>query len=152
MFADLEEFLDGRCQLRVGGRTYQVQEPNAKEGLRLQTLFADPENTLSSERELGEIMKLLGPVWDELEQNGVGQTKATFVGRVALIYYAINPASAIKYASGGVDDPGNPLPPARKTFWGKSIRPSLVLTEHGIPVAVHGSKRLTRASGSTTSP
>lgn len=147
MFADLDNFLDGRCPLTVGGKTYYVPEPTAIEGIRLQRLFANPETELSDPQELDEIQRILGPVWDEFEADKVGTTKAIFAGRVALIYYAMGKEKALIYASGGIDDPGNPLPrvgPNRTS-------PSRGRTDTGTQAAVPGSNRLGRGRGSTTS-
>lgn len=144
MFADLDEFLDGGFPLIVGGKTYYVPEPNAREGLRLQRIFADPKGELNDAQEFSEIVSILGPVWDAMESDGVGQSKAMFAGRVALIYFAMGKDKAYIYASGGLDDPGNPLPR-------QQISRSRGHTDTGIQEAVPGTTRLGRANGSTTS-
>ncbi len=137
MFADLNEFLDGRCPITVKGKTYYVAEPNALAGLRIQRMFIDPTTTLDDAQETAEIMSLLGPVWDEMNADGVGYTKALFAGRVALIYYAMGPDKAAIYASGGIDDPGNPLPREEKP----KTSPSRGRTARGIRAAGHGTRR-----------
>jgi hypothetical protein len=120
MFEDVDEFLDASCPIKANGKTYLVSEPTAIEGVRLQRLFAEPENTLTDEQEMFEIRKLLGPVWEAMNADGVGHTKAVFAGRCALIYYAISPSAAKQYASGGLDDPGNPLPPKPRWWRGSA--------------------------------
>lgn len=137
MFTDLDEFLDGRCPITVKGKTYYVAEPNARQGLRLQRMFLDPTTVLDDARELEEIRSLLGPVWDEMNADGVGYSKMLFAGRVALIYYAMGSDKAIIYAAGGVHDPGNPQPREEKP----QISPSRGRTARGIRAAGHGTRR-----------
>lgn len=144
MFADLDEMLDGRCPLKLNEKTYYVPEPSALEGIRLQRLFADPTTELSDELEMKEIFALLGPVWDEMAADGIGQKKAFFAGRIALLYYAMGPEQALLYATGGLDDPGNPLPRMQTS----RVRGR---TDPGTQAEAPGTKRLGRANGSTTS-
>lgn len=116
MFEDLKDVVDPRLPLRVDGRLYHVPEPTAFEGLRLQAIFADPEVHLTDDMERTEILKILGPVYDEMRSYGVPWSRIMLAGRTALIHHAMSPSKARQYALGG-DDPGNPLPPKPRRRW-----------------------------------
>lgn len=118
MFEDLQNVVDARLPVRVDGRTYHVPEPTALEGLRLQAIFADPETHLTDDMERAEIIKFLGPVYDEMQEHGVPWSKIMLAGRTVLIHHAMSPSAAMRYALGG-DDPGNPLPPKPKRWRGR---------------------------------
>lgn len=111
MFEDLELVLDGRLPIIAGGQEFYVPEPSAKEGLRLQRLFAYGSARIDDMTELREILNILGPVWQEMIDANVGESKAMAAGRLALIHYAIGPTAATNFIAG--DDLGKDLPPKR---------------------------------------
>ena len=111
MFADLDEVLEGDLKLKVKGKVYVVKEPTALEGLKLQRTFNDPERTLDDAEETLLIRRLFGPVWDQMLDDDVPDQLIMFSGRTALLHYALGAHMAEAYVRGGVDDPGNPLPP-----------------------------------------
>lgn len=110
-FQELANMIDGRCPLVVNGHTYHVPQPSVRHGINLTLLLGDHTTELSDREEYAHIRTILGPVWDEMEANGVGKSLALFAGRVAMLWYGVGPAQAMKYAAGGFDDPaGGPLP------------------------------------------
>lgn len=120
MFADLDEVLDGGLPILAGGHRYLIPEPTVRQGLALVRVFAENDGKLDDTTELAEARKLLGPIWDRMNNDGVGYSKAVFAGRYALIHYALGPNTARAYVQQrGVVDAGNPLPPAPKRFRGK---------------------------------
>lgn len=122
-FTDLNTMMDGRCPLVVGGHTYMVAQPTVRVGINLTLLLNDHTTELSDREEYAHIRQILGPVWDEMESNGVGKSLAMFAGRVALIWYGIGPAQAIVYAQRGDTDAGGPLPSMpRKWHRGRTYR------------------------------
>ncbi|WP_037161074.1 DUF7426 family protein [Rhodococcoides fascians] len=120
MFADLDEVLDGGLPLKVGGRPYLVPEPTIRQGLALVRVFAENDGKLDDATELAEAKKILGPIWDQFNRDGVGHSKSVFAGRYALLHYTMGPGTAQAYVrQRGVVDAGNPLPPKPTRYRGK---------------------------------
>lgn len=66
-FQDLSEIFNPGLALPIRGKTYTIPAPSAEDGLRLHMHFHDPSMSFTDERELAEIMKLLGAKWEPNE-------------------------------------------------------------------------------------
>lgn len=111
--ADLETVIRGGLDIPIGRKTYTVAEPTAREGIRLMLMFHDPSTNLSDAEELAEIKRLLGPVWDQMNDDNVGWSKMMHAGRTALFKYGLGDENAQTYWTGGLEALGkglNPLP------------------------------------------
>ena len=110
-FKDLSEFFDPDLRLPIRGKTYTITSPNAEQGIKIRALFADPEETITNEVEYDTIRQLLGPVWDEMNADGVSWVETMHAGRTALMYYGISPSVGETHWEHGLATPGNQLPP-----------------------------------------
>lgn len=60
-FGDLAKYRNPNLVLTIDGHSYEIPQPNARDGLRIRQLFA--LEYLSDATEVEEIMKLLGAKW-----------------------------------------------------------------------------------------
>lgn len=110
---DADEIIEGGLSIPIGRKVYHVAEPTAREGIRLQLLFHNPNTNLTDVDELREIKRLVGPVWDQMNADGVGWSKMMHAGRTALFKYGLGDENAETFWNGGLEALGkglNPLP------------------------------------------
>ncbi|KZM75743.1 hypothetical protein [Nocardia terpenica] len=86
---DLTEFYDPDLSLPIGGVLYKITCPGITEADRLRSLVAD--ETLTTAQEYAEVVKILGPVREEMARNGVPDTMAMHAGRTALLHFGGSP-------------------------------------------------------------
>ena len=110
-FKDLSEFFDPDLRLPIRGKTYTITSPNAEQGIKIRAMFADDEHVVTNDEELAEIRAMLGPVWDEMQADGVSWIEMMHAGRTALMYYGISPAIGETHWDRGLATPGNQMPP-----------------------------------------
>lgn len=126
-FRDLDEFFDDSLRLPIGGKEYVVPSPNAETGLWCQGMLAagvavhagrQPEGIaeLDDEQENNLYQRVLGPVWGELQADGVPWTRIRHAGITAFLWAAGNEdlASAF-WESGGRGEAPAPNRKARRT-------------------------------------
>ncbi|MBH0778824.1 DUF7426 family protein [Nocardia bovistercoris] len=89
-YRELTEFYDPDLLLPIGGVVYRVKCPTIGEADRLRRLIVD--DSVTSDQELEEIIKILGPVRDEMAANGVRDTMALHAGRTALLHFGGTPS------------------------------------------------------------
>lgn len=144
-FRELEEFFEGSCILPIHGKKYRVPEPPALFGLKLKMLYSDPEREIGDAEELRLMRELLGPVWDEMNTEGVRYSGMVHAGRTALLWYGLTPEAAKTFwLGGGVN---HPLPPPPATMIRRRER-----TAQMILAGARGLSRWVSGSGTTTSP
>lgn len=141
-FKDLNQFLEPWCPVKVAskkypqGKVYQAPEPNINLGLRIILFLDRSENTeLTDIEEYDLYQELLGPVWDEMRDDGCSMPTILLAGRAVLVYWGISPQKALDYIAG--DDPGKALPSMRNPaiLWRWIFR-SPVRTGQTIPAEV----------------
>lgn len=110
-FKDLSEFFDPDLKIPVRGKVYRIPAPNALDGLRLRKAFNDPSAHYTDDDEIEEWKLLLGPVWDEMIEDGIDWKSLSHVGRTAMFYYGLGETLAQVTWQTGLGDSGNPLPP-----------------------------------------
>ena len=107
-FDDLDDFFDPDLKLKIGDKTYRIQSPNAKDGLRLRRFYLNPTATGTPGKDdyLEEIMKILGAEWDEdtqeyvggvwsdMQNDGVSWSKMMHAGETAVMYYGLGESQA----------------------------------------------------------
>lgn len=108
---DAEEIVVSGLDIPIGRKVYHVEEPSAREGLRLQIMFHNPDTSLDDLQELREIKRLLGPVWDQMNDDGVGWSKMVHAGRTALFKYGLGDENASIFWHGGLEALGKGLNP-----------------------------------------
>lgn len=97
----LGSFLDPILAIPYRDKTYEVPAVDAETGLRLQKLVAagvrtaldgsvDPATIelVNDEEELGFYETVLGPVYDELLEDGASSPAVKFIGQTALMWHA----------------------------------------------------------------
>lgn len=123
-FKDLDEFFDDTLPLPVGNKYYKIPSPPAEIGLWCQRVLvagieiasgeqagAVPEmpTILGDDEEKDLYRKLLGPVWQELWDDGVSWEKIKHIGQTAFIWVGGSREMAeVFWNSGG--DPKAPAP------------------------------------------
>ena len=106
-FEDLAAFIDPGFELPIRGKTYRVPAPSAKDGLFLQAIVDSGESmiiarsitranrkVLSDEDERSTYQMALGPVYDELVDDGVEWPILKHAGMTALIHWTRVPEAA----------------------------------------------------------
>lgn len=129
-FQDLDEFFDSSLRLPVGGTTYVVPSPDAATGLYAQRLFQIFVNARTdrkvAEEDLAKLqledgeerdlyMRLLGPVYQQMVDDGVQWEKLKFCGTTALMWVAVSLQAAEKFwERGGIPEAPTPNRQARR--------------------------------------
>lgn len=117
---DLDELLDPALRLPIRGKEYRVV-CSAYHGLHLHHLFANGAH-LNDDEERTEILKMLGPAYQQMLEDSVPWARISHAGRTAMFWFGHSPALGQKvWESGGV--PGNPTPPSpRRKAMGDKLR------------------------------
>lgn len=94
-------WLDSGLILPINGKKYQVPEPNAELGLRLEVLMnsANRETdryrqVLSDQEEHDLYSELLGPAYDEMIADGVSYPVMKLAATTAMIHFVISAEAA----------------------------------------------------------
>ena len=157
---DAEEIVVSGLALPIGRKVYRVEEPTAREGLRLQMMFHDPDMNLSDVEELREIKRLLGPVWDQMNDDGVGWSKMVHAGRTALFKYGLGDENASIFWHGGLEALGKGLNPQPQRDPRERVsavvakanrRVSQALMARRMPAAANGYRSLVSDDGTSIS-
>ena len=127
-FRDLADFWSEGLALPIKGKTYLVPEPNAEDGLLLQSIFSaglaiatapsgeEPADAIANMARLGSgiddttnlYRRCLGSVYDEMIADGLSLRIIRHAAQTALFWVAIGEAEALAYW----ERPANPTPPA----------------------------------------
>lgn len=101
---DLREFHDPHLHLPIGGKTYTVKAPNARDGLRLKAYVLSPDSadmTVSGRANIEMIAMILGStydpatdtmtggLWDELIADGIPLDEVYHVANTAIAHFAV---------------------------------------------------------------
>ncbi|MBB5853980.1 hypothetical protein ACFQ05_11785 [Amycolatopsis umgeniensis] len=125
-YRDLDELLDGRLELPIGGTVYAVPPVDAETGLRLQRLHDwmfgvaaavkahedDPDagelsvpepggELLSDAQEIDMYRKSLGTAYDEMVADGVAWPRFKVAGMTAFLHHTQSPEAAEAYWNTG---------------------------------------------------
>ncbi|MFI5778139.1 hypothetical protein [Nocardia sp. NPDC051570] len=106
---EFDEFFDPALYLPVRDHQVRIGAPSAWDGLRLRKLLADLD-ALTPEVERGEVRRLLGDAWDELDQLGADSTVVALAGRAALLHFGKSPDAAAAFWNGEIDPNGDSEP------------------------------------------
>ena len=127
-FRDLDEFFDSSLQLPIGGRVYAIPSPDGETGLWVQRVIALGEKTArgqqvsddqaaslelddDEERSLHE--RLLGPVLDDMIEDGCSWEQIKLAGNTAMVWTGFGLEAAERFwNSGGL--PEAQAPEAKK--------------------------------------
>jgi len=113
-FAALDELLDEALELPVGEKVYRIPSPPAEDGLRIERITtlaarivaggADPETEALDDQEELDLYRLcLGPVYDELREDGVSWAVFRHVALTAMFWITADRETAEAYWSSGGD-------------------------------------------------
>lgn len=116
-FQDLEEFFDDTLPLPIAGKTYVVPPPDAETGIKMKAHFelglrimsgeVDPEEgDLDDDEERDLYQQALGPVYQEMLDDGVNWPKLKRAGMTAF-YWIVGETSMAErfWATGEPIDP-----------------------------------------------
>lgn len=116
VFKDLREFVDkASIDLPIDGTVYTVYDVDAETGLWAQTIVElgiaahngqeVDGSVLDDDAERGMFQRLLGATLDEMAANGVDWADIKRAGITALLWIAVDEATAVRYWESG-DTPG----------------------------------------------
>ncbi|WP_203236957.1 DUF7426 family protein [Nocardia panacis] len=106
---EFDEFLDPDLYLPVRGQQVRVASPSAWDGLRLRRLLSDLDS-LTPEVERGEVRRMLGAAWDQLDRLGADSTVIALAGRTALLHFGKNSDAAASFWNGEIEPDGDNEP------------------------------------------
>jgi len=86
---DLDSFFRPDLMLPIRGKVYTVPSPDGTEGPRLRNVILD--NGLPPTEQIDEAIKVLGPAFAEMVDDGVPWTMILHAGRTALLHYGMSP-------------------------------------------------------------
>lgn len=142
-FDDSLEYTNVKSKAYPDGKTYRIASPDAKTGVWLAALAevgvraaagadiaAEDLNSLKldDDEEISLYQRVMGPVYDELIEDGVPWTVLQKIGEDAYIYFALSPEVADASLEGSGNQPARPnrakRRTAQKTAGSKSSRAS----------------------------
>ena len=90
----LDQFLEPGLALRIRGRTYMVAPPSAWDGLRLRSHFSRADAGFDPDVERREAEAILGPVWRQMIDDRIDDTRRLHAGRTAMLHWGLSPEAA----------------------------------------------------------
>jgi hypothetical protein len=117
-FKDLDDFFHDSLDLPIGAKIYSVPSPDATLGLWCQRVLGagisianggDPDTIPNLPQELDDqeerdlYVRLLGPVWDQLQADGVSWERIRMVGQTAFIWVGGSRELAEQFWNSGGD-------------------------------------------------
>lgn len=108
---DLDDLMDPDLHLPIKGRDYAIS-CSARQGLHLHRLITTGAK-LDDEQERAEVLQMLGPTYQQMDDDGVAWPVIAHAARVAMLWFGHSEAAGqAMWESAGV--PGNPIPPSPK--------------------------------------
>lgn len=160
VFRDLDELLDPRLELVIGGKVYVVEPPNAELGLWCERVLQTGANLHAAERDeqVTEVMqrfgdapppgdnpdlplqaRVLGGTYQQMVDDGVAWPKVKFCGHTTFIWITMGEEAALAYWNAG----GRPEQPAPNRAARRKTSP---------PTGAAPSTRKRGSMSTTTSP
>lgn len=107
-FAALDELFDDTLTLPFGSRAYVIPSPTAADGLRVQQITSlaarlvsggeAVDTTLLDDDDERDLLRMcLGPVYDEMQADGITWSKMRHAGLTAMFWIVSGPETAEKY-------------------------------------------------------
>lgn len=95
ILSDLDDVFDGDLPIPWGGREWTIKEPPAAVIEKLRSFIFTTDYQPSDEADTAK--RLMGPVWDELIDAGIGWASLMHIGRTVIMHFAVSPDVAKSY-------------------------------------------------------